>query len=512
MHTILVAVVAPLYLAGPDDAPLYQRIQVGVREAIEAGRLGPGDRLPSVAEVAFTLKVARLTVLKAFQGLERDGVLSSEVGRGTFVAGGDRAGAPGAATPPPADGPDGRSLRTLREGYARGVQDVMRVPRPPGTLDLTGGVPSPDTVPEDILARLTRDVLATDPRRLYAYPGPAGLASLREAVAHRLALDGLAVSPNAVVATNGTQQAISLVAAWARENARTVLCETPTYSGVPGAFLLLGHAVTSVPLVEEGPAAAALDLDVLRARGGPRPLLYVCPDFQNPTGRTLSSRARDDIAAWARATDAVVVEDLIFRDLRFAGDAPAPLYGRLPPGRRILVGSVSKSFMTGLRVGYLAADPALVEELLPYKRSMDLGGPTLVQAVAAAFLADGYDAHVARMRPWYLARRDAAVAALADAMPAGTRVSVPEGGFQLWVTLPDGLSALEVFLRGVERGVAIAPGPAYDVDGGCASSFRLGYTTATPEDVREGVRRLGAAIASLTGREARAAAAASTPV
>jgi hypothetical protein len=142
---------------------------------------------------------------------------------------------------------------------------------------------------------------------------------------------------------------------------------------------------------------------------------------------------------------------------------------------------------------------------------MDLGGPSLVQAVAATFLDHGYAEHVDRLRPRYRARRDAAVAALEAALPAGARFTRPEGGFQLWVTLPDGLSAIEVFLRGVERGVAVSPGPAYDVDGRYTSCFRVGFGHLPEPDVTEGIRRLGDAIRSLAGR-ASAVTAAGNPV
>src|SRR5262245_4304787 len=366
-----------LRLAGPPSAPLYQRIHRGVRDAIESGTLRPGDRLPSVADLAKEWKVARLTVLKAFQGLERDGLLSSEVGRGTFVTGGPSSGGSernGGGRPATrgghvvpvvdtstADGrPDvARALRRLREGYARGLAEMMRVARPPGTIDLQGGVPSPDSIPDAMLEKLLARAVAKDPKRLYVYGGPAGLPDLREAVSRRLAADGLSIGSDELIITAGSQAGAALVAAWAREEGRPVLCETPTYTGIPGAFMVLGNAVTSVPWTSRG-----LDLDVLRASTARRPLLYVCPDFQNPTGLTLSSDDRKAIAQWARERDAAVLEDAIFRDLRFDGEAPSPLYGMLPPGRRFLLGSVSKTFMTGLRVGFVAADGPVVESLL----------------------------------------------------------------------------------------------------------------------------------------------------
>ncbi len=482
-----------LKIPASPGTPLWRRLDAALRQGIESGRWKPGDRVPSVADLASDLHVSRLTVLKAFRGLEEEGLLASHVGRGTFVTGGAASSpslSPGAPMPSPETKPEvARALRRLREGWAQGLRELMNVERRPGTIDLSGGVPSPDTVPAGLLERLSREVVRRDPRRLYAYGGPAGLLEFRTALARTLASRGLPVSPEEVIATNGSQQAVSLVAAWAHEEGRQVLCETPTYTGIPAAFMLFGHTVRSVPWTEDG-----LDLDVLASVGRDRrPLLYVCPDFHNPTGRTLSEGARRAIANWARASDAYVVDDQIFREMRFEGTEPPSLYSLLPPGRRLLVGSVSKSFMTGLRVGYLVADAPVVAALLPFKRAMDLGGPSLVQAIAAAFLADGYAGHLETMRGFYRARRDAAVEALQAHMPDGTTWTKPAGGFQMWATLPEGASSISLFLQGIERGVAIVPGPAHDIDGRYASSFRLGYGHGTPARIRAGVRRLSEA-------------------
>jgi DNA-binding transcriptional MocR family regulator len=262
--------------------------------------------------------------------------------------------------------------------------------------------------------------------------------------------------------------------------------------------MLFDQPVKSVPWRDGG-----LDLDALRAAAGPRPLAYVCPDFHNPTGWTLSEADRSSLAAWARENDGAVLDDAIFRDMRFEGTEPPSLYGLLPPGRRFLAGSVSKSFMTGLRVGYLVADAPVIGELLLTKRYLDLGCPTVSQAIAASFLVDGYEEHLERMRRRYRERRDAALAALERHMPDGTTWTRPEGGFQLWVTLPEGVSAVELFLRGVERGVAVSPGPAHDVDGRYASSFRLGFAAASPDHVRRGVQRLAEVVRTLLSRGPR---------
>ena len=479
------------------EAPLYRQIEAAIRAAIGSGRLKPGDRLPSVADLAAELKCNKLTAHKVFQRLEKAGLLHSEVGRGTFVAAN-----PGELS---AAAPDGeplkpevaRSIRRLREGYARGLRELLAIERRPGTIDLSGGVPSAASVPEDLLEQLTGEVLKKNPRRLFEYAGPAGLSELREALCERLNRRGVPVSPDEVIVTNGSQQAITLVAAWTREDDRSLVCETPTYTGVPGCFTLFGHAVQSVAWENGAP-----NLEALRAASqGRRVIFYLCPDFHNPTGQTLSTAARHEIAQWARTNDAMVIDDAIFRDLRFEGEELPSLYSILPPGRRIMVGSISKTFMPGLRVGYLVADRALVNELVPYKRYMDIGSASLTQAIAAAFIRAGYHKHLETIRAVYRERRDAALAALAEYMPEGVTWTKPQGGFQMWVTAqPRGISSIQLFLRAIDNGVAIGPGPAHDIDGRYLNSFRLGYGSASPAEIRSGIQRLGAIVRSLIDR------------
>src|SRR5688572_22723466 len=317
-----------LKLKADGSSPLYRRIEQSIRAGVSGGKLKPGDRVPSVVDIAKDLGVNKLTVLKAFQRLEKAGLLRSEVGRGTFVASENSSPAGGSDPRPEVV----RSIRRLREGYSRGLRELLSVERRPGTINLSGGVPSPDTIPDGLLERLSQDVVRKDPRRLYEYGGPAGLPELREAIAAQLERRGTAVSPDEIIVTNGSQQAVSLAAAWAREDGRTIFCETPTYTGIPGSFMLFGHGVHSIPRQPRAP-----DLETLRsATEGRRSLFYVCPDFQNPTGQTMDGTARRALADWARASDAVVVDDSIFREMRFEGDQPPSLYGLLPPGRRIL--------------------------------------------------------------------------------------------------------------------------------------------------------------------------------
>jgi DNA-binding transcriptional MocR family regulator len=479
-------------------APLYAQIESAICAAINAGALKEGERIPSVIELSRILGINKLTVVKAFQKLEKAGLVRSAVGRGTFISIPASPSTPDGAETEPA--PEvARSIRRLREGYARGLRELMTIDRPPGTINLSGGVPNPDTVSEDLLERLCREVLARNPRRLYEYAGPAGLPELREAISQRLA-PANPVAPDEIILTNGSQQGLSLAALAAREDGRVALCETPAYSAIPSLFMMYGDMVQSVA---RQTGSSALNLDQLSAAAaGRRVVVYVCPDFQNPTGETMSAGHRRDLAQWARRNDALFIVDEIFRDLRFEGEEPPSLYAILPPGRRILVSSISKTFMTGLRSGFLAADRAIVNELLAFKRYVDLGGPSLTQAVSAAFLREGYDAHLERVRAAYRAGRDAAIGAMEKHMPKGVSWTRPEGGFQLWVTMPPAISSIQLFLQAAEQGVSIVPGPAHDVDGRFLNCFRLGYGYCAPEEIRKGVARLARIVERLAARTA----------
>ncbi|MBI3268069.1 MAG: PLP-dependent aminotransferase family protein [Planctomycetes bacterium] len=494
-------------LSTQGDQPLYRQLESWMRRAIEDGKLRPGERIPSVTELAGELGVNKVTVLRSFRELERDGLLSSHVGRGTFVANGSPrvasgAGAATATATNAAAGGSGargdvaRSIRRLRESYSRGLRELLSTQTRPGAINLSAGVPCAATIPDGTLERLAKKAMARHPERLYGYGGATGLPELREAIAARLTRLGQETSPDQVIITNGSQQAVTLAGCWALEEGRSILSETPTFTGMPGAFSLVGHTVESVAW--EG---AALSLGALRSlAGGRRTLLYVCPDFHNPTGQSLDEPARRALASVANQNDCVVLTDEIFRDLRFTGKPAPGLYGMLPPGRRILVGSISKSFMTGLRVGFLVADRTLLTDMIPSKRYMDLGGAALTQAIVAELLRDGYDEHLERVRAYYRVRCEAATEALEAELPDGVTFTRPEGGFQLWVQLPRGLSSIELFLLCHERGVSISPGPAHDIDGRYLNCFRVAYGHAEPKDLRVGIHRLGEAVRQLLVR------------
>ncbi len=250
------------------------------------------------------------------------------------------------------------------------------------------------------------------------------------------------------------------------------------------------------PLMVEG---AIHHLDILADLAGDgASMLYVCPELQNPMGVDLTPQRRRAVVEWVAARDALLISDEIFHDLHFDGGGPKSLLSDAGPGRTVAIGSLSKSFMCGLRIGWLVSHRDRILSLLDLKNAMDLGCPPLMQGIADALLRSGeYDAHLRNVRRLYKERCDAALEALNEHMPDGVVWTHPAGGFQMWCELPTGYSSLALFLLAVERGVAFLPGPLHDVDHRFVNGFRLAYGSLAPDEIAKGVSLLADAVKEL---------------
>lgn len=485
------------------DQPLYAQLRDAIALAVKEGRLRPGDRLPPVTALSKDLGVTQATVRRALEDLTHDGLVTSHVGRGTFVA--EPAGSAAEAAPeadrsrsaPALPSPESReaSMR-LRAGVARSLEALMPLGRRPGLIRFNAGSPDLGLLPDDLLPDLVRQALESHPRDFLDYGDPLGLPALREALAERLSRSGHSVDPEQILVTSGSQQGIGILAQWALETRADVLCETPCYAGATKAFSLLGHWVEAVPRDEEGPSPERLArLGSLRS-----PLLYVCPLLHNPTGLDMSPARRKAVLEWLARRDGLLVADEVYRELHLDGPETPSFLGRVNDGRVALLGSLSKTVMPGLRVGWIVTGRNWSRRLPPFRQAMDLGGPPLMQGLALALLRSGqYDAHLDRAREAYRRRRDLLLSALADHMPQGVTWTTPQGGFNLWVRLPEGYSSIALFLAAIEHGVAIVPGPFLDIDHRFVNAFRLAYGAVPESDIPDGVARLAEAVTALLG-------------
>ena len=465
--------------------------------------MNTGDRLPTVAGLAENLGVTASTVRRALEDLAQSGHVASHVGRGTFVAEPpsksppDSDVAPQRTFPPPEEMnrfKAARAARRLRTGITKSLEALMPLSQRPGMIQFTSGAPAADLIPEGALEALTRAAMKKGANQYAGYGDPMGMASLREALAERFKRRRLPVEADQILITCGSQQALALIAMHALEARPRIIFETPCFTGMPKFFSNLGHWVETVTRDLEGPPPDRLE----RFSNGPAPLLDTCPQLHNPMGTDMSVERQVAVRDWVKRQNGLLVADEVFIDLHFGDTEPTwPLYEE-GLTHLAISGSLSKSFMGGLRIGWLVADRKRLQALAGMKRAMDLGGPPLMEGIALTLLESGqYDDHLPQAQAYYRRRRDAALEALERCMPSGVQWTTPQGGFHLWVELPEGYSSIALYLAAIERGVAVIPGPLADVDHRFVNAFRLSYGGMPPEQVTEGIERLAEATREL---------------
>jgi 2-aminoadipate transaminase len=371
------------------------------------------------------------------------------------------------------------------------IREILKVTEKPGIISFAGGLPAPATFPVAEFAAASQQVLAEDGPAALQYAASEGFGPLRALVAAQLPW---AVDPAQVLITTGSQQGLDLVAKILIDAGSKVLVETPTYLGALQAFTPMEPQVVSVESDAEG-----VDLQDLQRRAAGARFLYLLPNFQNPTGRTMSEARRAALSEAAARLGLPIVEDNPYGDLWFDAPPPAPLTAR-NPGGCIYLGSFSKVLAPGLRLGFLVAPPALYPKLLQAKQAADLHSPSFNQRMAERVMRDGFlDRHVPRIRQLYKSQRDAMLAALSREME-GLQVdwNSPEGGMFLWARLPPGMNAVGLLPAAVERGVAFVPGAAFYAGEGSTPeqqrTLRLSFVTASVDQINTGVAALAAAI------------------
>ena len=371
------------------------------------------------------------------------------------------------------------------------IREILKVTERPGIISFAGGLPSPKTFPVQEFAQACEKVLRDDGQAALQYAASEGYAPLREMVAAGLPWR---VDPAQVLITTGSQQGLDLVAKILIDTGSRILVETPTYLGALQAFMPMEPQVVSVASDDEG-----VSVDDLAAKAGSGPdrarFLYVLPNFQNPTGRTMSESRRAALSQRASALGLPLIEDNPYGDLWFDQAPPPPLTARNPEGC-IYLGSFSKVLAPGLRLGFLIAPPAMYPKLLQAKQAADLHSPSFNQRMVAEVMKDGFlDRHVPTIRALYKSQRDAMLVALKREM-AGLEVqwNSPAGGMFLWARLPQGVDAVELLPRAVDKGVAFVPGAAFFADHPDSRTVRLSFVTASVEQIDTGIAALAAAI------------------
>jgi DNA-binding transcriptional MocR family regulator len=317
---------------------------------------------------------------------------------------------------------------------------------------------------------------------------------LRELIAGRLwGRHHLRRTADEVLVVSGSQQALDLTGKVFLDEGDVVLCESPTYLGALNALRTYGPRFVEVPTDDDGMLPEELER-LLQSTDGVK-LVYVVPDFQNPSGRQWSverRRALVELAAWYGVP---VIEDAPYAELSFDGEPLPPAASFDTSDIVIYLGTFSKILSPGLRLGWVAAEPSLIRRYVLAKQGTDLHTSSLTQLLAARFMVErDLDGHIARLRGVYRGRRDAMVAALEGRLPPGARFSRPGGGLFLWLELPDGVDARSLLERCLEDNVAFVPGSAFFADGGHENTLRLNFSAMPEPRIAEGIRRLTAAL------------------
>ncbi len=371
--------------------------------------------------------------------------------------------------------------------------DFSQLPCPPGTIHFTGGAPPLECLPVEPISRALVRAWNEEPTGLW-YAETEGYEGLRIAIAERLGQRGAHVHPDQILITQGAQQAIDLVARLLLESGDRVIVEGPTYFGALQVFEPYAVQIEAVPLDGDGVVVEQLEAAFRRE---PRPkLFYTVPTFQNPAGVTMSAERRRAVVELAARYGVPVVEDDPYGELWYDVPPPPPL--RAYWDEVLFLGTFSKTLAPGLRVGWLVAPPRLMKPLIDAKEAADIQSDRLLQrALAACISSPWYEEHLRATRAVYAERCRLLVEALTDELGEFAQWSAPRGGFFLWVTLAGGVDTAALLPACAEAGVTYVPGAEFYPEHRPSSSFRLGFTTLTREELVEGAQRLGRVLRAL---------------
>ena len=394
------------------------------------------------------------------------------------------------------------------EGSATPLEDLLapivrRLPRntslSPLRYDLNAGVPDRPSLPAAALAAAATAVLAEDPAGALTYGGQQGYEPLRAWIARTQgAAAGLPLGSEAVTLTSGSAHGLQNVALTFLAEGDIAVVGAPTYPGAIRTFRARGAHVVTAAQDGDGliPDALEAALHALHTEGRRAKLVYVVPNYDNPTGATLPLDRREAIVRITRDHGALIVEDDAYAGLDAAGPPPPSIFA-VAAGRGVIrLGTFSKTVATGLRVAWILSEPPIVQALVHMR--FDNGASPFLHRVVLHFLESGaYEPHVARLQAIYRERRDAAAAALREFAEPYVRFRVPDGGFFLWLHLNPPLTAQAVVHAAAAREVAVTPGPTYFANGGGADTLRLVYSALPPADLRDAIARLGEAMAAV---------------
>jgi 2-aminoadipate transaminase len=386
------------------------------------------------------------------------------------------------------------------------IRELLALTSKPGIISFAGGLPSTDGFPVQDLREITEHILKEEPEKALQYGETEGYPKLRVQLVEWMKREGLSISDENILVTVASQQGLDLTMKIFVDPSDPVIVELPSYIGGLQSLTSYGARMIGVPMDENGMKMDALEtkLKDLREEGEHYKLIYIVPDFQNPSGVTLSLERRKRLIELTQLYDVLIIEDTPYRELRFEGEEPPSLFSLDSTGNVLSLHTFSKILVPGFRIGWVVAHRDIIKKIAVAKQSVDLCTPNFTQAIAAEFMRRGLlEPHIEKIKVMYKAKKDAMLNALQTYMPEveGLTWTKPQGGLFLWVSLPDYMDADAMFYEAIERKVAYVIGSAFHCDGTGKNTFRLNFSYPSEENIVEGIKRLSEVVKSKLRKE-----------
>ncbi|MDY6029611.1 MAG: PLP-dependent aminotransferase family protein [Acidaminococcaceae bacterium] len=374
------------------------------------------------------------------------------------------------------------------------IRELLKLTAQPDIISFAGGLPAPELFPVEEIAAVSAELVLKEGHQLLQYAATEGRPSLRRKIAERMAAKyHTEVDPDDILITTGSQQCLDFAGKVFLDPGDVVLCESPSYLGALNAFNAYQPTFVEVPTDDGG--LIPEELDKILASTPRCKFIYVIPDFQNPTGRTWSLERRRRFMEVVNKYSLPVVEDNPYGELRYEGEMLPSLKSLDTKGLVMFLGTFSKIFCPGLRLGWIAAEKSLLTQFIKIKQSADLHTSNFDQGVADAYMEKyNLDEHVKKIVALYKHRRDVILKCMAEEFPEGTEWTSPEGGLFLWLTFPEGVSAVKVFKKCIDMKVAGVIGDAFYPNQKTDRSMRINFSNMPDDRIAEGIKRMARAI------------------
>ncbi|HXG92819.1 MAG TPA: PLP-dependent aminotransferase family protein [Blastocatellia bacterium] len=368
------------------------------------------------------------------------------------------------------------------------IREILKVTEHPEIISFAGGMPAPELFPVEALAKAHAAVFADEGAAAMQYSTTEGYRPLREWIARRLRARGISATADTTIITSGSQQGIDLTAKVFINRGDAVVVENPSYLAAIQAFN--GYEASFIPIESDDDGMRVEQLEQALKSANPK-LIYIVSDFHNPKGTTLSRERRERLIELATRYRVPILEDDPYFELRYMGEKPTPLAGMDRAGLVIYLSTFSKTISPGMRIGWLAASPEIIQMLVIAKQAADLHTSTIEQRAASRLLESfDYDGHIARLCEVYRKRCLAMRNSIENYFPEGVRWTRPEGGLFLWVELPEEISGEELFEDALKEKVAFVPGTSFFANEPRLNFIRLNFSNQPPDKIEEGIRRI----------------------